>query len=160
MKEIPLTRGYVVLVDDEDYEVVSKWNWYVNLSKNGRICYANRQYRYQGKQVMVAMHRQIMNAPKGRHVDHVDGDGLNNQKINLRFCSHRQNCSNQRKPEGRKGYKGVYKKGRKWTVGLTHKGAFHYLGLYTCRQAAAREYDKLAKLLFGKFANLNFPENN
>ena len=156
MKEIKLTRGQVAMVDDEDYEMISRHRWYSN--KAGDNWYAHRQYRDNGKQVLVLMHRLITDAPKGKNVDHIDGNGLNNQKKNLRLCSHTQNLWNQRKRN--KGYKGVtrHPNSDKWAVHITHHHETIYLGCFTCQEAAARNYDKLAKILYGEFACLNFPE--
>ncbi len=102
MKEIELTRGYVAKVDDEDYIGLSGYKWYANVQANA--IYAGRQYRDtttlnkkgKSKQVLISMHRQILNVPKGRHTDHIDHDGLNNQKSNLRICNRAQNLWNQR----------------------------------------------------------------
>lgn len=163
MKRIPLTRGKYALVDDEDYERLSKHKWRANKAKNG-LWYAERQYRDHsdgtkyGKQIYVSMHREVMKASKGKYIDHIDHNGLNNQKSNLRFCTQTQNCWNQR---SKKKYKGVYradiKKGVKWTVNIQANGVSHYLGCFTCQKTAAKEYDKLAKILHGEFAQLNFP---
>lgn len=160
MKEIPLTKGYVAVVDDEDYEKISRHRWYVNLNK--RRQYAHRQYRYRGKQVLVLMHRLIINAPKGKNVDHIDGDGLNNQKSNLRLCTQAQNLWNQcrwSKNGLSRRYKGVQRDQKgKWAVFISINGVTHRLGRYAHEIAAAREYDKLARLLHGEFAFLNFPQ--
>lgn len=150
------------MVDDEDYEELSKFKWYVNVDKKSKRAYAHRQYRRSDqKQILVTMHRQIMNAPKNKYVDHRDRNGLNNQRYNLRFCTHGQNMSNQRRryQKGKlKQYKGVVRAGNKWRVYINANGVRHELGSYTCQKAAAREYDKLAKILHGEFACLNFPE--
>lgn len=161
------------MVDDEDYDTLNQHKWYVNLHANTN--YAHRQFRSKtekdktgyGKKVLILMHREIMIAAKGRVVDHIDGNGLNNQKSNLRVCTQAQNLYNQRKRE-KNGcvshensvYKGVSRDshGKKWTVTISANGVVHHLGSYSCEKSAAREYDKLAKLLHGEFACLNFPE--
>lgn len=166
MKRIPLTRNQFALVDDEDYKELSKHKWYFN--RNKKNCYAHRQYRDSErrnkkglkKQVVVLMHRQIMNAPKGISIDHINHNGLDNRRQNLRFSTHSQNLQNQRVKEEK--YKGIGKSpdGKKWQVIIAAKGVKHYLGMFTHAETAAREYDKLAKLLHGEFACLNFPERN
>ncbi len=136
--------------------------WYWCETKNGG--YAHRQYRNHGdgseygKQTLVLMHRQIIKAPKGQNVDHIDRNGLNNQRANLRLCTHAENLWNQKRK--RAGYKGVTRKPgqEKWQCFITANDVVHYLGSYACPEAAAREYDKLAKLLHGEYALLNFPE--
>ncbi len=106
------------------------------------------------------MHRQILGASKGENVDHIDGNGLNNQRSNLRFCTQSQNCCNQRKRTltSSSKYKGVAKAKRKWHVCLGKDGITYNLGCFASQETAAREYDKLAKLVHGEFALLNFPE--
>jgi hypothetical protein len=107
------------------------------------------------------MHRFVMNCPAGMEVDHMDGNGLNNQKANLRICTRRQNSSNRLRRKG-SGYKGVhpYDGGKKWIVTITVDYKNINLGMFTCEKAAARCYDAVAKLAFGEFARLNFPEDS
>lgn len=163
MKKIPLTRGQFALVDDDDYAELSGYKWYATKSPNA--WYAHRQFRHntiknkkgQGKQIYVSMHRQIMKAPKSKNIDHKNGNGLDNRKSNLRFCTHAENMRNQKTMSC--GYKGLRKTpdGKKWGVQICVDGVRHNLGLFTSQKAAAKEYDKLAKLLHGEFAALNFP---
>ncbi len=163
MKKIPLTRGQFALVDDEDFEELSKHKWYVNIVHN--TGYAHRQYRDssiknkkgKSKQVLVLMHRIIVNAPDGIEIDHIDGNGLNNQKSNLRFCTHAQNLGNQR--SRMKKYKGVCKSasGSYFAV-ITYRYKSKRLGTFSSEISAAKAYDKAAIELFGEFANLNFKE--
>lgn len=103
MKEIKLTKGKVALVDDSDYEWLNKSKWYAN---EGNSTYYAR--RYCGVGTSIKMHQQIMTPPKGMLVDHRDGDGLNNQRSNLRICTISQNNTN-RKPSknGTSKYLGV-----------------------------------------------------
>jgi hypothetical protein len=107
------------------------------------------------------MHRQIMNAPEGLLVDHIDGNGLNNQKNNLRLCSSAQNARNRRptsKPYSK--YKGVswHKRNKKWEVRIAKSGKSTYLGTFEDELEAALAYDRKAEELFGEFAYLNFPQ--
>ena len=163
MKQIPLTRGQIALVDDDDYEELSKYKWHANKGKC--TWYAYRQYRHSviknkkghSKQVLVSMHRQIIKPPENKNIDHRDGNGINNQKHNLRICCHAENTRNQRRRGV--GYKGVYRtaNNKRWLVVISVNGMIHRLGSFTCEKAAAKEYDKLAKLLHGEFACLNFP---
>jgi len=87
MKEIELTQGYVTQVDDEDYAVLSQFSWSVSCRWN--TCYARGSH---GK----LMHRMIMQASDNMEVDHRDGDGLNNQRHNLKVCTHAENVRNRR----------------------------------------------------------------
>jgi len=151
---IPLTRGRAAIVDAADYETLSKFKWY--LSKNRSKEYAAM---IQGPK-RLHMHRYIKNPPKGLIIDHIDGNGLNNTRKNLRICTHSQN--NYNKP-GRKNksskYKGVSKtKYNKWAAFIGHNYKNIYLGEFTDEIDAAKAYDTAAKKYHKQFAYLNFPE--
>ena len=90
MREIPLTQGKVALVDDADYEWLSKHKWYC--LKTAKLEYAAREENG----TTVYMHREILGFPKGVDIDHFDGDGLRNVRNNLRICSHEKNLQNRR----------------------------------------------------------------
>ena len=176
MKYIELSgkhgRGKKAIVDDEDYEYLKRWRWHVakRIGSNGVSWYACRQGRNphilnkrgQPKQVHISMARLIMRAEPGKQVDHKDGDTLDNRRSNLRRCTQQQNLWNQRwVATSNSPYKGVYKTSgkRKGFRGMiTKDGVCVNLGWFKFAGAAARTYDKLAKLLFGEYANLNFPE--
>jgi hypothetical protein len=94
MKEIQLTKGCVAKVDDEDYEYLMQWKWQAGSKKR----YAQRARIINGKVSSTMMHRVIMNITDTKvHIDHKDGDGLNNQKSNLRPCTRNQNQANRKK---------------------------------------------------------------
>ena len=102
-----------------------------------------------------------MNAPKGMVVDHIDGNGLNNRKSNLRICTKAQNVHNSRpRTNTSSKYKGVFwnKANKKWSATI-HKGdKWTYIGGFDDEKEAARAYDRKAAEFFGEFAYLNFPE--
>lgn len=154
MKTINLTQGQVALVDDEDYEYLAQFKW--NAHKSGVTYYAERHAPVDGKQYYVKMHREIMNTPKGMEVDHIDHNGLNCQKSNMRNCTHKQNMTNQR-PRGKSKYRGVSWSERmgKWHGYISNPPT--HLGYFDSEEETARRYDKFAKIRFGEFANLNFP---
>lgn len=162
-KEIYLTRGKVAIVDDEDYERLKQYHWRALVTPHST--YANRSVlhgrrRRRGEKSCVLMHREIMNCQPGEEVDHKDGNGLNNQKSNLRKCTSSQNKANRRREkDNRSGYKGVcwHSLSGKWMarVGVNNKSV--YLGLYTTAEEAAKARDKAALEHFGEFARLNFP---
>ncbi len=170
MKEIPLTLGYFAIVDDEDFDWLNQWGWYVNKHRNG-VFYAHRQYRNpaiknkkgHAKQVYIAMHRIIMSVTKKVDIDHINHNGLDNRKANLRICTHSQNLQNQRRLKKNKSfskYKGVRRTGQgKWKVEICYENTHIYLGCFACEVAAAKTYDKVASIIFGEFAHLNFPKN-
>jgi hypothetical protein len=157
---IPLTQGKFAIVDAEDYEKLNRYKWHA-------IRQANTFYavRRQGNK-KIRMHRVITNAPKGLDCDHIDHNGLNNRKKNLRLCTRLQNSRNQRaRKGGTSKYKGVYwhKDQKKWHAGISSCGKSYFLGSFDNEVDAAKAYDKKAKVLFGQFACLNFPdttENN
>jgi hypothetical protein len=168
MKEIKLGRGTdVTLVDDEDYDYLIKLKW--SASKKGDNKYAiRRQYveerneKGRKKTVKVSMHRIILGVTdKNQFIDHIDGNGLNNQRSNLRLASSHENNRNIRKKKNCSSkYKGVswLPKFKKWKVDICVDGKKKGLGLFKNEEEAARAYDRMAKIHFGEFAWLNFKE--
>lgn len=158
MKEIQLTQGKVALVDDEDFERLNQKKWCA--FKNGNTFYAARIFYGGEKQKTILMHREIMNTPQGVEVDHKDGDGLNNQKCNLRNCDHFQNSHNQsRQSNNKSGFKGVSKDKNtgKWAVNIKINNKQIHIGCFKDLKDAALAYDKAALKYHGDFARLNFP---
>lgn len=158
MKEIQLSRGQVALVDDEWFEFLSQWKW--QAMKHGRTFYAVRTDRSIKPQKQIRMHRVITAVSKDKEIDHIDNNGLNNCKENLRICSHYQNAFNRTKNSNNtSGHKGVHlhKPMNKWIakIRVSHKAV--HLGLFDNCTDAAHAYDDAAKKYFGEFASLNFP---
>lgn len=157
VRELPLTKGYVAIVDDEDYELLSQWKWSAKVGTN--TVYAYRKYRKDGKQIPVPMHRQIMGFPENLEVDHIDRNGLNNQRANLRLATHRQNAYNAKPRKNKSGYRGVtwYAPYEKWVAVIMNRGKKHFLGYFDDPAEGGRAYDEAARNLHGEFATLNFP---
>jgi hypothetical protein len=159
VKEIKLTMGKVALVDDEDFEKLSAYNWYAQKGRN--TWYAQRKpYDPDHGHPMILMHRVIMGNPaKGVLVDHIDRNGLNNVKSNLRLCSNQENQMNKiGKVNSTSQYKGVsWASGKKkWRACIRlPTGGNKHIGYYTSELAAAIAYNKVAEKLHDKFAHLN-----
>lgn len=156
----PKHPNQFVLVDDEDFERLSRHRWHVFTA--GRKLYA-RGYiplKTGGRSRPVSMHVYLLGKKEGLEIDHRDRNGLNNQKGNLRFCTHAQNIHNQGlSRDNTSGYKGVYwsKGDRKWRAQIKFQGKGYRLGYFSCLIKAAKAYDKAARKFHGEFANTNFP---
>ena len=147
------------IVDDEDYEYLDQWKWYV--SKRKKTFYAMRNISINGKKAVQRMHRFIMSPPKEMQIDHINSNGLDNRKSNLRICTNQQNQQNRHHVKsGTSRFKGVYweKKSKKWVAHIRFNYKRIYLGCSCDEEGVARLYDKKAKELFGEFACLNFKE--
>lgn len=156
-REIALSRGLVALVDDEDYERLAAHKW---TAKAEPDVYAYRMVRVDGKQRAILMHREIMGALPGEIVDHISGDGLDNQKLNLRKATKAQNAWNARARKGTASqFKGISLIGsaRKWRAELVANGVRYRSSHFTNPRDAAEAYDELARMHHGSFARLNFP---
>jgi hypothetical protein len=159
MKIIPLTRGYVTLVDDEDYDRLSAFGWHSKIQGERKIIYASRLEKdSSGVWRTINMHSFIMGQP---WIDHADHDGLNNQRYNLRPATRSQNCGNRRKqlrPSSSR-WKGVCwdrPKG-KWAAYIGVNSKLKHLGYFADEADAATVYNFAALEHFGEFAKFNQP---
>ena len=159
MKEIPLTQGKVALVDDEDFELVSRFKWRAH--SKGYAHTALYMGCIGGKEQTcdVYLHRLIMRPPKGFQVDHINHNKLDcRRRSNMRICTNTQNSQNRLSRKGTSKFKGVSwdRSGCKWRAQIRHDGTNIYLGLFDDELEAACTYDAKAKELFGEFAYVNF----
>lgn len=162
MKTIPLTQGKVALVDDEDYEALSRFKWCASRGRSGKFYATRHGSRRPGPRRSMRMHTVIACTPAGMYTDHIDGDGLNNQRSNLRICTNAENLANRGKQlSNSAGFKGVSRylkdKNNPWQAQIQKGGRRTHLGFFSTAEAAARAYDEAALKLHGEFAFLNFP---
>jgi len=156
MKKIQLSGGHVALVDDDMFDYLNQWKWYY--SKSIKTGYAQRHEGSGLNRKTIGMHVEIMHPPTGTKVDHVDLDGCNNQRYNLRICTHSQNLINGRlRRTNKSGYKGVcwHKANHSWVAKIQFNGKALHLGSFDNTIDAARAYNRKAIELCGEFARLN-----
>lgn len=153
-REIPLTQGKVAIVDDQDFDLVRPYIWQAT-TKDGKTYYARAIV--EGKQVL--MHRLLTGAAAEELVDHIDYDGLNNTRRNLRKCNFQQSLAHRRKlAPATSRYKGVRKSGNQWRAAIAPRGKDIELGRFQNESEAARAYDKAAREHYGEYAQPNFPD--
>jgi tRNA-binding EMAP/Myf-like protein len=162
MKEIVISNGMICSVDDEDFEELSQFKWTALKSKTHNTTYARRTAKLGIKQETILMHRQVLGLTNqdGKLIDHIDKNGLNNQKKNLRITTKQINALNSNKPIlNRTGFIGVTEaKNGRFSVKIKANSKDICLGTFDTAEEAARSYDKKAIALFNIHARLNFPE--
>ena len=154
MTYLPLSQGYVAIVDDEDFDYLVQYSWYAKKASGRK----GSQY-YAQNWKLGKMHRFIMKCPKGMQVDHINHNPMDNRKSNLRICTLKENLYNRRRkphPKTNSRYLGVFPSGKKWvaSIGVNYKKI--HIGTFTTADDAAKAYDREARKHFGQYANLNF----
>ena len=146
-REIILTQSKIALVDDDDYEKVWNYRW--------RLM-ATKKFLYAGNAELGFLHRYIMKCPSGLCVDHINHNGLDNRKENLRICTYLQNRMNS-KSSNKNGYKGIcyYSKIKKYSAKICINHKNYYLGVFSTKEEAADAYNQKAIELYGEYACLN-----
>jgi hypothetical protein len=157
---VPLSRGKFAVIDAADEGRVSQHAWHYRLTKG-------REYAVMSKggrpgQPRLPLHRFLLGAADEVMVDHIDGDGLNNRRSNLRLATNAENSRNQKKrkvPNASSSFKGVHHhEGGKWIARITVNYRNIRLGSFDTEVEAARAYDAAARRHFGEFARVNFPD--
>lgn len=180
-------------IDDEDYNLIKDFKWYLFFSrskeyvmtiarrKDGKLVPLvslseiakkrreltnenrfNSSCLYNNSRTSVILHRLIMNFPKNREIDHINGNGLDNRKSNLRICTRFENGKNRKKSSlNTSGFYGVHlskdgKRKKRWTSMIRVGGKKKYIGRFFTKTEAAIAYDEQAKKYHGAFATLNF----
>ncbi|TFZ81222.1 AP2 domain-containing protein [Candidatus Macondimonas diazotrophica] len=154
--EIPLTQGKVAQIDEADLELVSGYKWYAHKDKNTFYAYANVR-RADGSWTKVKMHRLILGlTDRKTQADHIDMNGLNNRRSNLRACSNAENMRNRGAyANNTSGFKGVIWQAdmMKWRARIKVNGKLKHLGYYSTPPEAHAAYCRAAIELHGEFAN-------
>jgi hypothetical protein len=152
---IELTQGKYAIVDDEDYMFLNKWKWCAH--KKEELWYVERSTGIDGKYYTTYIHHLILGLPSKKEIiiDHINGDGLDNRKENLRICRNGQNQLNRKVNKNKITSKcrGVSfdKRSGFYRARITHKGQYYNLGIYKDEQDASDAYEKKAHELFGEF---------
>jgi hypothetical protein len=158
MKEIYLSQGMKAVVDDDDYDYLMQFNWHLWRKKENPF-YAIRHIWRDGKRTTTTMHQEILKPPIGMICDHINGDGLDNQRRNLRICTHGNNAMNQssHRRKSTSPYKGVslYNDGIRWRSRIKTKDKIYNLGVFESEIDAALAYNNAAIKMFGEFARCN-----
>lgn len=145
MAEIKLTRGLVAKVDDADFPSLSAFNWHARVDSQGKV-YAVRRESVANGRAAVYMHRQILCAPEGSDVDHINGESLDNRRSNLRVVSRSENILNSKYRSMGVSY---CKQTERWYTRIKHDGRRIWLGRYaereTAEQIAATARDMLSR---------------
>lgn len=154
MKEIKLTQNKVAVVDDEDFEQLNQYKWYAHKQSNN--CYASRTIRLNKRKITIKMHREVLNAGNGISVDHINGNGLDNRKENIRLCTTQQNAFNRKHPHPKNKLKtkGVrwHNGARKFIAKIKINGKKIHLGYFNVLGDADSAYRFAEEKYFGEFA--------
>lgn len=148
--QIQLTKNNFAEIDDDDFEVIKNYKW-VTLNSRGRL-YAISSWYENGVKKHILMHRLILGVEKGMCVDHIDGNGLNNKKENIRICSHGENMRNSKpRKHSQTGIRGVRFDFGKY-FGRVYFNKKRYQKVFSNIEDAAKWASEKRKELHGEFA--------
>lgn len=144
-------KGYTIFIDEEDYHYLEEIRF--SVQKQGNTYYLNNSRK------IILLHRLITNCPKDKDIDHINGNGLDNRKCNLRICTHSENHQNRNKisTKSTSKYKGVYwyKSTSKWRALIQINGKQKSLGYFEREIEAAKAYNFAALRYFKDYARIN-----
>lgn len=153
--ELVLPSGEITVFDEQDVPLIECRRWFAESNRMTRYVVSRLHH-----QPRTQMHRLIMQPPPDMVVDHIDGDGLNNRRENLRICTPAQNRQNLiRAKFNPHGYRGVTwcKARNRFVAQIRHNNRIIYLGMFRAVEDAAMAYDEAARRIRGPFARVNFP---
>lgn len=160
MKLIPLTQGQFAMVDDEDYEVLNAFKWYaVRFHGKGTYYAARGIVLKTGEPRILYMHKALIKS--ALKIDHHDGNGLNNQRVNLRKSTNTQNCYNaSKRKDNTSSVKGAswHKREKMWRADITINGKRMWLGYFNTKEEAAEVYKQASLKYHGEFSIFNRPQ--
>ena len=157
MIRVKLTRGYIATLDDEDEHLIEGYSWHALVINDSNLVYAVAKNTKTNGPRSILMHRLIMDAPKRMTVDHIDRNGLNNTRKNLRFATRWEQQANRKKNNNNtSGFKGVWKTKRgPYRAEMRLDNAKFSLGTYDKARDAALVYNVISYLFKGDYASLN-----
>ncbi len=152
--ELPLSQGLVAIIDEQDYPILSQYRWCAAKCRHTFV--ACRGTWRDGRTKKVYLHRLIMNAPQNSLVDHINGDGLDNRRCNLRICTKKENNRNRTRMQSlnTSGFRGAFWEHgcKKWRAQISVNNKNHHIGVFHSKHEAASAYQQAAKRLYGIFA--------
>jgi hypothetical protein len=160
-RRIPLSQGKYAIVDPDDHDRLSRHKWYASPGHHTYYAVRGQWSPILKKRLNIAMHREVIDVPDDLFVDHINHNGWDNRKANLRPATAADNARNARHPRinTTSKYRGIWynKRKKRWRAGISLKGKTIHLGYFRKEIDAAKAYDKTAKKHYGQFAILNFP---
>ena len=150
---VPLSQGYVAIIDAADAEFVGQWSWFAHAPYKGLV-YANRNQKIEGGRLTIRLHRVLLRPDADMHVDHINGVGLDNRRSNLRVTTASENQWNCGvRSDNTSGFKGVSFIRGQWQARIQKNGKRIVIGCYASPKLAFEAYCKAAKTMHGEFAN-------
>lgn len=152
---VTLSKGLTAVIDAADAELVGQWNWRAQ-HKGGNTFYAVREVGKRSERKTIHLHRLLMGFPEGLEVDHIDCNGLNNRRSNLRTATRGQNARNvKRANKNKSGYRGVYQnKAGSYCAQIRARKQYYHLGTFGTPQEAHAAYAAASKELHGEYGRV------